>query len=58
MEEFNIRSKKAEKLKALKSILSEGVEMMPGLKSYLNKIDSIINTLNYDEISVVLLGSF
>lgn len=58
MEEFNIRSKKAEKLKALKSILSEGVEMMPGLKSYLNKIDSIINTLNDDEISVVLLGSF
>lgn len=58
MEEFNIRSKKAEKLKALKSILSEGVEMMPGLKFYLNKIDSIINTLNDDEISVVLLGSF
>ena len=58
MEEFNIRSKKAEKLKALKSILSEGVGMMPELKSYLNKIDSIINTLNDGEISVVLLGSF
>ena len=58
MEEFNIRSKKAEKLKALKGILSEGVEMMPGLKSYLDKIDSIINTLNDGEISVVLLGSF
>ena len=58
MEEFNIRSKKAEKLKALKGILSEGVGMMPELKSYLNKIDSIINTLNDGEISVVLLGSF
>ena len=58
MEEFNIRSKKAEKLKGLKSILSEGVGMMPELKSYLNKIDSIINTLNDGEISVVLLGSF
>ena len=58
MEEFNIRSKKAEKLKALKGILSEGVEMMPGLKSYIDKIDSIINTLNDGEISVVLLGSF
>ena len=58
MEEFNIRSKKAEKLKALKGILSEGVEMMPGLKSYIDKIDSIINTLNDEEISVVLLGSF
>ena len=58
MEEFNIRSKKAEKLKTLKGILSEGVEMMPGLKSYLDKIDSIINTLNDGEISVVLLGSF
>ena len=39
-------------------MLSEGVEMMPGLKSYLDKIDSIINTLNDGEISVVLLGSF
>lgn len=58
MEKFNIRSKKAEKLKALKGILSEGVEMMPGLKSYIDKIDSIINTLNDGEISVVLLGSF
>ena len=58
MEEFNIRSKKAEKLKALKGILSEGVGMMPELKSYLNKIDSIINTLNDGEISIVLLGSF
>ena len=58
MEKFNIRSKKAAKLKALKGILSEGVEMMPGLKSYLDKIDSIINTLNDGEISVVLLGSF
>ena len=58
MEVFNIKSKKAEKLKALKGILSEGVGMMPELKSYLNKIDSIINTLNDGEISIVLLGSF
>lgn len=58
MEVFNIKSKKAEKLKALKGILSEGVGMMPELKSYLNKIDSIINTLNDSEISIVLLGSF
>ena len=58
MEEFNIRSKKAEKLKALKGILSEGIGMMPELKSYLNKIDSIVNTLNDSEISIVLLGSF
>ena len=58
MEVFNIKSKKAEKLKALKGILSEGIGMMPELKSYLNKIDSIINTLNDGEISIVLLGSF
>ena len=58
MEVFNIKSKKAEKLKALKGILSEGIGMMPELKSYLNKIDSIVNTLNDSEISIVLLGSF
>ena len=58
MEVFNIKSKKAEKLKALKGILSEGIGMMPELKSYLNKIDSIVNTLNDGEISIVLLGSF
>lgn len=58
MEEFNITNKKLQKLASLKSLLQKGVEYMPDLQSYLGKIDSIINTIQDGEISVVLLGSF
>lgn len=58
MEEFNIKSNKLQKLTALKQLLQKGVEYIPELQSYLGKIDSIVDTINYREISVVLLGSF
>ena len=58
MEEFNISSKKLQKLFALKTLLQNGVEYIPELQAYLSKIDSIVNTIKDGEISVVLLGSF
>lgn len=58
MEEFNIKSNKLQKLTALKQLLQKGVEYIPELQSYLGKIDSIVDSINYGEISVVLLGSF
>lgn len=58
MEEFNISSKKLQKLSALKTLLQNGVEYIPELQAYLSKIDSIVNTIKDGEISVVLLGSF
>lgn len=58
MEEFNISSKKLQKLSALKTLLQSGVEYIPELQAYLSKIDSIVNTIKDGEISVVLLGSF
>lgn len=58
MEEFNIKSNKLQKLTALKQLLQKGVEYIPELQSYLGKIDSIVDTINDGEISVVLLGSF
>lgn len=58
MEEFNITNKKLQKLTSLKNLLQKGIEYMPELQSYLGKIDSIINTIQDGEISVVLLGSF
>lgn len=58
MEEFNISSKKLQKLSALKELLQKGVEHIPELQAYLSKIDSIVDTIKDGEISVVLLGSF
>lgn len=58
MEEFNISSKKLQKLSALKTLLQSGVEYIPELQAYLSKIDSIVNTIKDGEISIVLLGSF
>lgn len=58
MEEFNITSKKLQKLTSLKALLQKGVEYIPELQSYLGKIDSIMSTIADGEISVVLLGSF
>ncbi|MFR4080425.1 MAG: LeoA/HP0731 family dynamin-like GTPase [Prevotella sp.] len=58
MEEFNIKSNKLQKLTALKQLLQKGVEYIPELQSYLGKIDSIVDSINDGEISVVLLGSF
>lgn len=47
-----------QKLTALKQLLQKGVEYIPELQSYLGKIDSIVDSINDGEISVVLLGSF
>lgn len=58
MEEFNIKSNKLQKLTALKQLLQKGVEYIPELQSYFGKIDSIVDSINDGEISVVLLGSF
>lgn len=58
MEEFNIASNKMQKLAALQQLLQKGIKYIPELRSYLDKIDSIIKTVKDGEISVVLLGSF
>ena len=56
MEEFNISSKKLQKLSSLKKKKKKGVEHIPELQAYLSKIDSIVDTIKDGEISVVLLG--
>lgn len=58
MEEFNITNGKLQKLVSLKSLLQKGMDFMPELQSYLEKINSIISTIQDGEINVVLLGSF
>lgn len=58
MEEFNIVSRKLEKLSSLKKLLESGLDSIPELDSYVKKVDSIISSVNDGEISVVLLGSF
>ena len=58
MEEFNIRSKKLDRLTSLKRLLELGLNSIPELQPYIDKVNSIINTVNDGEISVVLLGSF
>lgn len=58
MEEFNIRSKKLDKLISLKRLLESGLNSIPELQPYIDKVNSIINTVSDGEISVVLLGSF
>lgn len=58
MEEFNITSKKLSKLTSLKHLLESGLGSIPELQIYLDKVNSIISTVNDGEISVVLLGSF
>ena len=42
MEEFNISSKKLQKLSALKTLLQNGVEYIPELQAYLSKIDGSV----------------
>lgn len=58
MEEFNITNSKLQKLVSLKSLLQKGVNFIPELQTYLGKINSMINTIQDGDISVVLLGSF
>ena len=58
MEEFNITSKRLDKLTSLKALLQEGIKYIPELQSYMGKIDSMMSTIKNGEISVVLLGSF
>lgn len=58
MEEFNIMSKRINKLTSLKRLLESGLGNIPELQTYIDKVNSIINNINDGEISVVLLGSF
>lgn len=58
MEEFNIASNKLQKLASLQKLLQKGMEYIPELRSYLDKVESIMRTVKEGEISVVLLGSF
>lgn len=58
MEEFNIISRKLDRLTSLKRLLESGLNSIPELQPYIDKVNSIINTVNDGEISVVLLGSF
>ncbi len=58
MEEFDIKSRKLQKLESLKTLLQQGAEILPDLTNYLHKIDSISESIQDGEISIVLLGSF
>lgn len=58
MEEFNIISKRIKKLNSLKCLLELGLDYIPELQTYIDKVVSIINSVKDGEISVVLLGSF
>ena len=58
MEEFNIISKRIKKLNSLKRLLESGLNYIPELQTYIDKVVSIINSVKDGEISVVLLGSF
>lgn len=58
MEEFNIASNRLQKLASLQKLLQKGMEYIPELRSYLDKVESIMRTVKDGEISVVLLGSF
>lgn len=58
MEEFNIASSKLQKLASLQNLLRKGMEHIPELRPYLDKVESIMKTVKDGEISVVLLGSF
>lgn len=58
MEEFNILSKRINKLTSLKRLLESGLGNIPELQTYIDKVNSIISNVNDGEISVVLLGSF
>lgn len=58
MEEFNIISKRIKKLNSLKCLLELGLDYIPELQIYLNKVVRIISSVKDGEISVVLLGSF
>ena len=46
MEEFNIRSKKLDRLTSLKRLLELGLNSIPELQPYIGKVNSIINTVN------------
>lgn len=58
MEEFDILSKRINKLMSLKRLLESGLGSIPELQTYIDKVNSIISNVKDDEISVVLLGSF
>lgn len=58
MEEFNIISKRIKKLNSLKRLLESGLNYIPELQTYIDKVVSIISSVKDGEISVVLLGSF
>lgn len=58
MEEFNIVNWKLQKLASLKNILQKVTAYIPELQCYINKIDSMIDTIEDGEISIVLLGCF
>lgn len=58
MEEFNIISKRIKKLNSLKRLLESGLNYIPELQTYIDKVVSILNSVKDGEINVVLLGSF
>lgn len=56
MEEFNIVSRKLQKLAGLKEVLVEGQKYIPELSEYIEKVERMMN--EDGDISVVLLGRF
>lgn len=56
MEEFNIVSRKLQKLAGLNNVLVEGQKYIPELSEYIEKVERMMN--EDGDISVVLLGRF
>lgn len=58
MKNYNPQSRAINNLEELKSILNEGLELGLELNYLLKKIDNVIETIESNDISIALIGSF
>ena len=58
MKHYNPQSQAINNLEELKSILNEGLELGLELNYLLKKIDNVIETIESNDISIALIGSF
>lgn len=58
MKNYNPQSQAINNLEELKSILNEGLELGLELNYLLKKIDNVIETIESNDISIALIGSF
>lgn len=58
MQEYNPKHQAVKKFEHLKSILQDGLNLNLDLNDVLKKVESVIETINNDVISIALIGSF